>query len=169
MTPERQRFNEEILPGFIKKYVKTGDRVVDVGKPDDRWGYREMFEGTDYNTLDRDETLNPDICFNLEWTDFLEDGKSMFDIVVCYGVTEQCGDPFKLIDGVEAMLKPGGYGLIGIMSIGFPMVQDLEGDLVRFTPYGAKRLLRKFDIVDFVVADREGVPSQIYATVRGKE
>ncbi len=164
MTPERQRFNEEILPEFIRAYVRAGNRVVDVGKPDDGWGYREMFQEMDYKTLDRDEGLNPDICFDMEgmqWPGL------PYDIMICYGVTEQCDNPFLLMKGLAHILKPGGYGLIGIMSVGFPMVQNLEGDLARFTPEGAYRLLKVFDIVDVEIAERDGVPSQIYAIVKG--
>lgn len=163
MTPERKHYNEVILPKFIKEFVKPGDCVIDVGKPNDGWGYREMFKGTDYKTLDCNINLKPDILDDMEDTKLSE----CADVIICYGVTEQCENPFKLVEGLRKILKPGGYGLIGIMSIGFPMIQDW--DLLRFTAQGAGQLLQDFELIDFEVKNRGEIPSQIYAVVKKGE
>lgn len=175
MTPERQYFNEVILPKFIKKYVGK-NTIIDVGKPNDGWGYRQMFNGADYRTLDRNADLNPDILDDMENTKLQEE---VADIIICNGVMEQCDNPFKLVAGLWKVLKIGGHGLFGIMSVGFPMIQDL--DLCRFTPQGVDKLLRDFKIIDIDYRTREvlwatdinadvkewkEIPSYIFVTVQ---
>ena len=161
VSPERKEFNEFILPKFIKNYVKKDDLVMEVGKPDDGWGYREMLEGTRYVTLDRNGVLNPDIIDDMENTKVNE---STIDCIICFGVMEQCANPFKLVAGIRKILKPGGYALFGIMSIGYPLWQDV--DLCRFTPQGADRLLENFKIVDHHEYFRDNIPTYIFRTVQ---
>ena len=160
MTPEREYFNTMILPKFIKKYVGK-NTVIDIGKPNDGWGYRHMFNGADYRTLDRQADLSPDIVDDMEDTKLEAE---YADVIICNGVIEQCDNPFRLVAGLHKVLKAGGHGLFGIMSVGFPMMQDL--DLCRFTPQGVGRLLKDFKIVDTDVREREGVPSYIFVTVQ---
>lgn len=170
MTPDRKYFNEVMLPKFIKNYVKENDFVVDVGKPDKGWGYREIFEivGAKYQTLDKKPELNPDILLDIEtfwynyktWNKFRE----LADCIVCMGVIEQCDNPFKVIDGIYQTLKPNGYVLFGIISTHFSMKQDI--DYLRFTPQGAHKLLSAFNILDFKVFTDNDKPSSIFAIVQ---
>ena len=160
MTPERQHFNEVVLPRFIKEYVHK-NIVLDVGKPNDGWNYRQMFEGMNYKTLDRRKDLKPDIVDDMEDTKLAEE---YTDIVICNGVFEQCCNPFKLVEGLWKVLRRDGYGLLGIMSVGFPMIQDL--DLCRFTPQGVDRLLRAFKIINMDIRERDKMPSYIFVTVQ---
>ena len=161
MTEERKHYNEVVLPQFIKSYVKVGNLVLDVGKPNDGWGYRGLFPAVNYLTVDRNPIVAPDILDDMENTTLDE---ACADCVICHGVWEQCDNPFKLVEGLRKVLKVGGYGLFGIMSIGFPMIQDL--DLCRFTPQGVEKLLKDFSIVNLSVIDRQGVPSYIYVIVK---
>lgn len=160
MTPERKYFNEVVLPRFIRDFVQTGDLVVDVGKPNDGWGYREMFREARYKTLDRNKFLQPDIWDDIEDTKLEE---SSIDCIVCFGVWEQCANPFKLVKGLQKILKVGGFGLFGIMSIGVPLIQDW--DLCRFTPQGVERLLKDFRVADFDVVNRGEIPSYVFVVV----
>lgn len=164
MTPEREYFNITVLPKFIKDYVTKGDAVIDIGKPNDGWGYRKMFEdvGAIYKTLDRRRDLNPDIWCDVEEVQLR---KEIADCIICNGVTEQCNNPFKLVDGIKEILKIGGFGLFGIMATSFPLIQDL--DLWRFTPQGIGKLLNKFCLVDFDASqNRRGISSYIFVIVK---
>jgi len=106
MTPERQHFNEVVLPKFIKEFVKKDDMVIDVGKPNDGWNYRRMFnelpvEPAHYRTLDRRADLHPDIVDDMENSNL---AKEIANIVICNGVFEQCNNPFKLVEGLWKVL-----------------------------------------------------------------
>lgn len=163
MTPDRKYFNEVMLPRFIEKYVKNGDDVVDVGKPEDGWGYKEMFKGTNYKTLDKNPDLKPDIFEDIEdYKLFIRN--AFVDCIVCMGVMEQCNSPFEVIRGIDCILKPGGHALFGIISTHFSMKQDI--DYLRFTPQGAHKLLSVFNILDFKVFTDNDKPSSIFAIVQ---
>ena len=164
MTPERKIFNEEILPKFINEYVKENDVVVDIGKPNDGWGYKQLFSKATYQTLDRHDWLQPDIVMDLECIDKHQLFKGYADCAVAMGVWEQCDNPFKLYDGILALLKPKGYALLGIMLTGFPLIQDL--DLHRFTEQGVFKLLRDCKIEHLKICNRDGIPSYAFAIVR---
>ena len=165
LTPERKYFNEVYLPKFISSFVKQGDLVVDVGKPLDIFGYRQAYEATGavYKTLDKKKDYFPDIWDNMEDTK-LQEGS--VDCIGGYGIWEGCGNPFKLIAGIRKVLKSGGYGVFGIMSIGFPMLSAIEVDKWRFTPNGATKLLCGFNILDLSERDRGGAPSYVFVVVQ---
>ena len=166
ISQERKHFNEAILPGFVKDFIEEGNLVIDVGRPDEGWGYREIVNevpGVVYKTLDKRADLDPapDIVDDMENTT-LE--IASVDRIICWATVEQCDNPFKLVDGIWKVLKPGGYALFGILSIGYPLWQDL--DLCRFTPQGVRHLLKGFRHELCDTTKRDGVPSCIFTVVK---
>ena len=166
MTPERQVFNEEVLPKFALEYVKDNDVIVDIGKPNDGWGYNKLFNKAKYLTLDRNPELKPDIVMDLEWIEEYKQYIHYANCIIAHGVWEQCNNPFELYDGIVTLLKPKGYGLLGIMLSGFPLVQDL--DLFRFTEQGVHRLLKDDKIEYTKICYRDSVPSYAYVIIKNE-
>jgi len=167
MTPERRYFNEAVLPAFVEDHAKPGSVVLDVGHPDEGWGYRKLWTdaGADYKTVDRSKELKPDIVADIEEYEFFDKSHRLPEIVVCHGVMEQCHNPFVMADAIHDMLLKGGRALFGMLSIGYPLWQDL--DLCRFTPQGAERLFSDWKSCNLDVIYRYGdVPSAIYAVVQ---
>jgi len=69
-----------------------------------------------------------------------------FDVVLCTEVLEHLPEPQKAIDEFERVLKPGGTLLLTTRFI-FP-IHDAPHDYFRYTKYGLRYLLRRFEIQD---------------------
>jgi SAM-dependent methyltransferase len=69
-----------------------------------------------------------------------------FDVVLCTEVLEHLPEPQKAIDEFERVLKPGGTLLLTTRFV-FP-IHDAPHDYFRYTKYGLRHLLRRFDIVE---------------------
>ena len=74
----------------------------------------------------------------------IADGR--FDVVLCTEVLEHLPEPQKAIDEFERVLKPGGTLLLTTRFI-FP-IHDAPHDYFRYTKYGLRYLLRRFEIVE---------------------
>ena len=72
-------------------------------------------------------------------------GGAAFDVVLCTEVLEHLPEPQKAIDEFERVLKPGGTLLLTTRFV-FP-IHDAPHDYYRYTKYGLKYLLRRFEIV----------------------
>jgi SAM-dependent methyltransferase len=66
-----------------------------------------------------------------------------FDVVLCTEVLEHLTDPQHAIDEMFRVLKPGGQLLLTTRFL-FP-IHDAPHDYFRFTKYGLRHLLRRFD------------------------
>lgn len=97
----------------------------------------------DYRTVDRDESLDPDIVLNLE-SEFLNDAA---DAIIVNGVFEQCNDPWALLRSVWLSLKSGGKLLVGLPSIG--MEPYGEKDKWRVTRAGAREYMKHYKVTGF--------------------
>lgn len=69
-----------------------------------------------------------------------------FDVVLCTEVLEHLPEPQKAIDEMHRVLKPGGTLLLTTRFL-FP-IHDAPHDYFRFTKYGLRHLLRRFEILD---------------------
>jgi SAM-dependent methyltransferase len=69
-----------------------------------------------------------------------------FDVVLCTEVLEHLQEPQRAIDEMYRVLKPGGTLLLTTRFL-FP-IHDAPHDYYRFTKYGLRYLLRKFEILD---------------------
>ncbi|MBD3207962.1 MAG: methyltransferase domain-containing protein [Candidatus Nealsonbacteria bacterium] len=69
-----------------------------------------------------------------------------FEIVVCTGLLEHVKEPYKLIQEIKRVLKPGGKI---ILSASFVFsLHNVPGHYFYFTPYGIKYLLRDWSEVN---------------------
>jgi len=73
-------------------------------------------------------------------------GDGRFDVVLCTEVLEHLPEPQKAIDEMFRVLKPGGELLLTTRFL-FP-IHDAPHDYFRYTKYGLRHLLRRFDIVE---------------------
>lgn len=70
----------------------------------------------------------------------------IFDVVLCTEVLEHLPEPQKAIDEMFRVLKPGGTLLLTTRFL-FP-IHDAPHDYFRFTKYGLRHLLRRFEILE---------------------
>lgn len=70
---------------------------------------------------------------------------SAFDVVLCTEVLEHLPEPQRAIDEMFRVLKPGGTLLLTTRFL-FP-IHDAPHDYFRFTKYGLRHLLKRFEIV----------------------
>src|SRR5580765_74783 len=69
-----------------------------------------------------------------------------FDVVLCTEVLEHLPEPQRAIDEIFRVLAPGGQLLLTTRFL-FP-IHDAPHDYFRFTKYGLRHLLRRFEIVE---------------------
>jgi SAM-dependent methyltransferase len=69
-----------------------------------------------------------------------------FDVVLCTEVLEHVPDPQRAIDEMYRVLLPGGQLLLTTRFL-FP-IHDAPHDYFRFTKYGLRHLLRRFEITE---------------------
>ena len=69
-----------------------------------------------------------------------------FEVVVCTEVLEHLPEPQRAIDEMFRVLVPGGQLLLTTRFL-FP-IHDAPHDYFRFTKYGLRHLLRRFEIVE---------------------
>ena len=72
--------------------------------------------------------------------------EATFDVVLCTEVLEHLPEPQKAIDEIQRVLKPGGTLLLTTRFI-FP-IHDAPHDYFRYTKYGLRYLLRRFEILE---------------------
>ena len=69
-----------------------------------------------------------------------------FDVVLCTEVLEHLPEPQRAIDEIFRVLAPGGQLLLTTRFL-FP-IHDAPHDYFRFTKYGLRHLLRRFEIIE---------------------
>ena len=69
-----------------------------------------------------------------------------FDVVLCTEVLEHLPEPQRAIDEMYRVLRPGGELLLTTRFL-FP-IHDAPHDYFRYTKYGLRHLLRRFEIVE---------------------
>lgn len=128
-----------------KKYDKKDLLVLDIA-PQDHEGASPYFAEATIETLDIDPksgaTYIADLCESNEKTLPSEH----FDIVICTEVLEHTLQPFKAVDEIKRILKPG-----GIVFVSTPFNFRIHGplpDCWRFTEHGLRALFKDFEIVE---------------------
>lgn len=72
--------------------------------------------------------------------------EASFDVVLCTEMLEHVAEPQRAIDEMQRVLRPGGVLLLTTRFL-FP-IHDAPHDYFRYTKYGLRHLLRRFDIVE---------------------
>jgi len=147
---------EKFLEDSAKKFDKNGI-LLDIA-PQDYEGAKKFFKKMKIDTIDIDPNTNTtyigDITKNNE---FLK--KKIYDIVVMTEVIEHVLNPFSAIDEIYRILKKN-----GLLLLTTPFNFRIHGplpDCWRFTEYGLKILLKKFNeivITKIKTLDRNLMP-----------
>ncbi len=178
MSPEREAYHRWL--GTFRSKLKPGSVLYDIGKSH-IYDYSQFMKDFTYKTIDCDKSKKPDIFMDMEWFAkynalgidrnmlFLEAAMDMVpaEAVMCNGVIEQCNNPFLLMEGINKLMVEGGLVLMGIISVGFPIYVN---DRIRFTPFGARKLMTYFGfrIVDeeIVAPTASKIPTYMYLICR---
>ena len=161
LSANRKTFHEEMLPHFRDRLAPY-PLILDIGVSQAHGQtYRKFFENYQYYTCDINPSVKPDICMNMEEpkSDFFNG----FNGVIAMGTWEQTPNPYKFVDGIYKVLKPGGLLLAGIVSTAFPIY---SADLVRFTPTGSHHLLSRFIILETRIVGTKEFPEYIFHIVK---
>jgi len=73
---------------------------------------KEFFPSASYKTLDRDPTLRPDFCADLQNADGLVSQIGRFDLIIVTAVFFLLDDPDRAFANLVACLKPGGHCIV---------------------------------------------------------
>jgi SAM-dependent methyltransferase len=141
---------EDFMRHVAAQYARTAGILLDIA-PQDHAGARPFFpQEIVVETLD----INPQA--GARYTADLCDCRSVvpdcrFDYVVCTEVLEHTRQPFKAVDSIFRVLKPGGYCFVST-----PFNFRIHGplpDCWRFTEHGLKELFSRFSITELTSLD----------------
>ncbi len=132
----------KLLAGWIERLPKEPLQVLDVGgriQP-----YRSLLEGR-LKTYFSVDPLATKLVNAVALGERLPFAPACFDLVICTQVLCYCVNPFKVVQEIHRVLKPGGRLLLSSPAI-FPRHAEL--DRWRFFPSGLQLLLQDFSHVE---------------------
>ena len=139
-TLTRKTLDKNIVP-IISKCTKGS--VLDIGALDSP--YKKYMSYSKYATLDIERRENVDYVMDIHETKFKD---KLFDTIIATEVLEHLYNPFKAVDEIHRILKPGGYL---IASTRFIYTYHGEpNDYFRFTTYGLESLFTNYDSVKII-------------------
>lgn len=150
------RLSREHITANIKRwaYPEVGHRVLEIG-PSLRWA--------GFDTLD----IKPGSTYQADITERTEIPDSAYDTVLALEVLEHTVNPFKALEEIRRILKPGGL-LLASAPMNFREHGPLP-DCWRFTRHGWRVLLKDWDNLEMDVLmtpDRVLMPLHINAWAR---
>ena len=128
-----------------KKYDKKGKLLLDIA-PQDYEGARAFFKKCIIKTLDIDPNSKADYIADICKNNKKIIPNNSFDYILCTEVLEHTLNPFKAVNEMFRILKPR-----GLLFISVPFNFRIHGplpDCWRFTIYGLRALLKKYDILE---------------------
>jgi len=140
---------EKFFDKKIKEIAKEKN-VLDIGSgmhfQKELAKYKKYFINSDYKTLDVSEKYKPDIVGDIHNLP-LED--TSVDAIICKAVLEHVQDPFKAVDEIYRVLKPGGKCLVYVPFLyPYHASQANYKDYYRYTADGVKYLFRNFSKIE---------------------
>jgi len=134
----------DFIRDSAESYDLEGSMVLDVA-PQSHEGAREYFRKSRVETLDIDATSGATYIADLCEDNSIILPSERFDAIVCTEVLEHVLNPFKAVDELMRILKPGGVCLVST-----PFNLRIHGplpDCWRFTEHGIRSLFGKFTSV----------------------
>jgi SAM-dependent methyltransferase len=98
-----------MVKSFRDQYMKPGDKVLDVGSFNVNGCHRDLLPGFDYTGIDIRPGPNVDLVVEPYAYPF-PDGS--FDIVISGQCIEHSPHPWKVVNEIGRLVKPGGFVLI---------------------------------------------------------
>lgn len=142
----------------LEKWLKTIDvqgSVVDIGGSQKLIkGRTKSWNATEYKTLDLDtpheNSQKPDIVCDLNTCVWSAKDSPIFDVAFCLEVMEYVWNPVQALKTINNYLAPKGTLYISFTFI-YPLHPPHGHDLLRYTKYGALKLLEKtgFEILEY--------------------
>jgi ubiquinone/menaquinone biosynthesis C-methylase UbiE len=127
------------LKEFMSEQSLQGE-ILDIGSA--RWNYpKEHFYKANVTTLDVEPPA--DVVGDVMNLPFKE---ATFDFVICLETLEHVRNPFKAMNEIYRVLRPGGK-FIGSAPFMYEIHGEEYGDYWRFTKQGWGELLKKFEAV----------------------
>ena len=145
----------EKVKQYIRERVKGDEKTLDIGSLNVNGSLRDLF--TDYIGLDMREGPNVDVVANGHKLPF---DKETFELVTCVETLEHDSNPFKTLDEIYRVLKPGGKVLLAASGISFPK-HDYPSDYFRYTAEGMGALLHRFKNIETADDNDEAYGSAI--------
>jgi SAM-dependent methyltransferase len=103
--------------------------------------HRGCFKNSDYKTLDINPDSNPDIVGDIQDLPFKSES---IDAVICNSVLEHVKNPFKAVEEINRVLRPGGKCFVYV-----PFIHVYHGnDYWRFSEDGIRHLFRDFQEIE---------------------
>jgi len=131
--------------------------VLEVGSYDANGSLRDLFNGMEYVGLDMREGPNVDIV-----RDIMDPWEGAYGTVVCVETLEHIAEPWRAIDTMHSILKPGGL-FAGAWVFNWE-IHGHPNDYWRVTPEGFKYLLNRSGFVEIEATLAED--HHVYATAR---
>ena len=149
----------EKMEKFILDYLKDQDelKVIDVGSRDTNGSYRPFFSkrGWEYKGLDIVGGKNVDIVSDdpYNWSDLEDDS---VDVVISGSTFEHIEFPWKTMEEIKRILKPG--GMCFILTTSFGEYHPVPVDCYRFFADGLRALAKHSDLeVVHCLTDNVGI------------
>jgi SAM-dependent methyltransferase len=136
--PLSHKLTRVTLDRFIARHA-TPDRTLDIGAQNGP--YAAHFPNR--VALDIQPAAGVHVIGDAQALGFPDD---TFEAILCTEVLEHLPEPQRAIDEMWRVLRPGGTLLLTTRFL-FP-IHDAPHDYFRFTKYGLRHLLRRFEILD---------------------
>jgi ubiquinone/menaquinone biosynthesis C-methylase UbiE len=149
----------EKLYEFLEQSSPSG-KILDIGSA--RCNYpKDHFGGENVTTLDLEPPA--DVIGSVMQMPFAD---GTFDSIICFETLEHVENPFKALDEIYRVLKPGGK-FIGSAPFMYELHGEEYGDYWRFTRQGWQKLLGKFIEVSITpYAGRELLPGWYFVSAQ---
>lgn len=115
-------------------------RVLDVGCGDMPLRGLIMSVADQYDTLDV-EARTDGVTYIGEAQDMHMIEDSSYDTVLCFAVLEHVAEPFKAVDEIQRILKPGGKAILTVPHL--CRIHEAPHDYYRYTYYGVEYMMKR--------------------------